>query len=476
MRVLLGAVLLAVVAGWGRAAVLEPDAGMPGWLAGMERILDDAGIDVLFNLNHRQLARRLPGNPRLGAFPDLPLGRQVESSELWAWEAEYSAGDIGALVLVPGAAGDRYGAAPAASEDLLQRWLSGTAAERVFVTFHTGDLEPVRLLAEGLASAGHSAMVFSNGTDAGIPGRFYATAGLRMALDSSSARRHRSSITELDWLGQRVRRDTDSLFADRERLTRNEPAVFRKHTLGDEFEASTIEEIIVPGGIALGEIAVLPDGAWSLSFASGALRLIDGAGEIWHLPPEEPAILKALHDFVLRSELLRSDAVVDIDADGRVRISSELRDTDAGFSFVEADTRPFEYVRGLPVTKSVIIDTRVEFLPRETDREFSFESIYEIRFLSADTMRIAQTRVALEYAYSRDSGAARYRYQWGRDLSRLDENTDYHGLGKGTESLARHAAWVALFRLAQQGGIQFLDGRYEFLKLDKQGRRTPGRY
>ena len=67
---------------------------------------------------------------------------------------------------------------------------------------------------------------------------------------------------------------------------------------------------------------------------------------------------------------------------------------------MEIDAQPFEFVRGLSVTKSVIIDTAVKFEPETDSDSLTYSTMYEVRFLSADIMRIAQTRVALEFKYA----------------------------------------------------------------------------
>ena len=105
-----------------------------------------------------------------------------------------------------------------------------------------------------------------------------------------------------------------------------------------------------------------------------------------------------------------------------------------------------------------------------------FETDFEVRFLSADRMRIAQTRLALEYEYDSAGAAVRYGGNWGRDSSRLRESTDVDGLGAGLAELARYAGWVALFRRLEQDSVPFLKGRYQFMKIDKAGRETPRRF
>lgn len=193
------------------------------------------------------------------------------------------------------------------------------------------------------------------------------------------------------------------------------------------------------------------------------------------MPELDSKQVKSLFDFVARSELLESDAIVDIDENRRVRISEALRNTDAGFSILHADTMPFEYVSNLSVTKSVIIDTKVEWENIATT-ELGFETDYEVRFLSADNMRIAQTRLALEYEYRSDSNVSEYQDSWGRDVGRLRENMDYSGLGNSMEKVANYAGWIGLFRKLKEDGVPFLQGRYDFMKIEKIGQTTPSRY
>ena len=149
----------------------------------------------------------------------------------------------------------------------------------------------------------------------------------------------------------------------------------------------------------LERLLVWPSRLAELQFDRGELILIEEDGDAHELPEIDLADVKALFDFVNRSRAIGSDAIVDIDARGRVRISSALRDTEAGYKIMHADTQPFEFVPNLPVTKSVIIDTAVEWQRGEMGKTLQFEVDYEVRFLSADNMRIAQTRAALAYVY-----------------------------------------------------------------------------
>lgn len=184
--------------------------------------------------------------------------------------------------------------------------------------------------------------------------------------------------------------------------------------------------------------------------------------------------LKALFDFVERSESIHSDSTVDIDEQGRVSLSSALRDTDVGYNIMHADTQPFDYVRNLPVIKSVMIDIGVHWF--EQSQSLRFETDYELRFLSANNMRFAQTTVALEYKYDSVSAESEYQDAWGRDVGRLHENLDYAGLGQSMAEVANYAGWIGLFRKLHEDRVPFLHGRYEFMKINKLGRNTPSRY
>ncbi len=134
---------------------------------------------------------------------------------------------------------------------------------------------------------------------------------------------------------------------------------------------------------------------------------------MWELPATDNQTLKALFDFVNRSRQIQSDAIVDIDAEGRVKMTVPLRDTNAGFALMAADTQPFNFVRNLEVTKSVIIDTAVNWQLSDTGNVLQFATEFEVRFLSADNMRIAQTRAALEYEYDSATDAVDYVDSWG---------------------------------------------------------------
>ncbi|MBT5719071.1 MAG: hypothetical protein HOI69_05955 [Gammaproteobacteria bacterium] len=42
--------------------------------------------------------------------------------------------------------------------------------------------------------------------------------------------------------------------------------------------------------------------------------------------------------------------------------------------------------------------------------------------------------------------------------------------------VAAYAGWAALFRRLQEDEVSFLRGRYDFMKIDKLGEKTPMRY
>ena len=458
-----------------QASILDEAETPDPLLLQLASALEAYNIDVIHNLNHRQLARGRINTYRLGRFPDLPNHSYPTSPELQNWEAELKTGLIQGLVIFTDAGADSF-----EERALLQDWLDDHSIARTLVSFAATDREAADSIASVARGYGHAVLFLDSNTDIAVAGNFYATAARRFAIDGRNARRLESEVTELTLLGERVRRNSNSIFRSGEALggravARTEPSVFEKESLGDEFSESTIREIIVPGGVALGETAYLKMDVSEVRFTDGQFLLLDEAGVVWELPALEAKASKALWDFVARSIAIKSDALVDIDEEGRVRISSALRDTDAGFEIMHADTLPFAYVQNLDVIKSVIIDTGVDWLQREGNR-LDFVSNYEVRFLSADNMRVAQTRVALEFEYGHGAENMEFQRSWGRDSRRLRENLDYAGLGKEMTPVAKYAGWIGLFRSLQEQQISFLRGRYELLKVDKRGQETPARH
>ena len=454
---------------------LDEGVQQDSFLLSLAGALGAYDIDVASNLNSREVVRQRIQRPRLGRFPDLPTGSLASSEEIASWEIAYSASELGGVAILI------EGTAAAPSEAFIDRWLQSPDEQRLFVTFYADDLGAAEKLADVATDSGHVIDLVFGSDYVTAAAALYATAAQRLAIDSRAARRYRTEVTEIDFLGERVRRKSNSLFVDDgnrgdSSLARREPSVFMKETLGDEFNQSTIEAIIVPGGVALGETARLDFVPRELVFDDEVLILVDEDGANWSLPEIGLADVKALYDFVARSEAINSDAIVDIDADGRVRISSALRDTDVGFAIVHADTQPFEFVSNLRVTKSVIIDIGVNWQQAAEGDLLEFEVDYEVRFLSADNMRIAQTRAALEYEYASQRKNSSYSDSWGRSAGRLDENLDYSGLGQSMAEVATYAGWVGLFRRLHEDEVSFLRGRYEFMKIDKSGQETPSRY
>ncbi len=458
------------------AEVLDPHNENNAILADVGNALAAQPIDVAFNLNDRDLARRVPSVPRLGQLADLPPLRAVSSEELAAWEAAYEAREIGALAFL---AGTEAGQASSRFESFYERWLDAPELERVVISYHRSDAASVGQLLQALAPT-HTLMQteYDGGTAEILErgGRLFAVAGQRWVLDSVNARTLQNTIPEFRLLGESVRRDATTVedpdSRGARRIAATEPAVFLKETLGDEFEASTIPEIIVPGGIAFGENAVFTETTGELVFAQDAFWWQTENGRL-AFPQEAPTVWKAGYDFAARSTQIASDAIVDIDERGRVRVSSALRDTDLGYALARIDTEPFNYVTRLDVRKSVIIDSRVQFSTQ--GQTMTYTTDYEVRFLQADRMRIARTQAALVYRYQSADGAVQHRDSWGPDAFRLEGRTDFDGLGAATAEAARYAAWISLFRNVHENALPFSRGRYEFLKIDKSGRSTPAR-
>ncbi|MFT6093271.1 MAG: hypothetical protein ACJA2Q_001167 [Pseudohongiellaceae bacterium] len=433
------------------------------------------GVLVSKNLNARDTAGPRPDKPRLGGFSDLPIGSFPGTNELLQWEAGFQAQQIAALAII---------VCTDCSNDLseqsfISNWLKRQASQRVLLSYYREEYEWIELVAAAALDAGFLVKHLQD-DNVSAAGEFYATVGRRLGLDTRRARASKSDVPEIDFLGQRARRNSDSIFrvTDRRRglgAANNEPANFLNESLGDEFTQSTIREVIVPGGVALGETAKVAFEISALEFDGQGLLVVDQQNKRWRLPSQDVAITKSLFDFVQRSTQLRSDAVVDIDSEGRVRISSALRNTDAGYEIMQADTEPFKFVDNLNVSKSVVIDTFVSWKTLSSADLF-FSSEYEVRFLSADNMRIAQTKAALVYAYDSIDQASRYTEAWGPYAGRLNESLDTVGLGDSLKKVAEYSGWVALLRTIEETDVNFLKGRYQFMKIDSSGRSTPARY
>lgn len=466
-----------------QGAVLDPESETQAVLSELGAGLDTQGVDIAYNLNVAHVARGTPERPRVGTLADIPALQLPLSPELALWEEAFLVSEIGAVAFLagqnPAEQGDDY-------DSFYAAWLSAPLEQRYLLSYAEADFDSAERVARVLAKGNWVFHVQVRGRSKQKPtskvpaqefgGRLYATVGHRWVLDSAAARTLGNEVPEFLYLGKTLRRNTNSALdpASREqrRLAAAEPAVFLKESLGDEFEASTIPEIIVPGGIALGETAVLLD-VKELVFADAHLALVDEAGVSRTLPDEALDIWKAAFDFSARSNAIGSDAIVDIDERGRVKISKALEDTSLGYDMVLIDTEPFNYVTRLDVRKSVIVDSHVEFIKGVANIDFKSE--YEVRFLQSDRMRIARTQAAIVYRYQSGTDSTSHIDSWGPDAFKLEERTDFAGLGASTQRVARYAAWIALFRAVHAQELEFSHGRYEFLKIEKAGRSTPSR-
>ena len=237
------------------AAILDGEVVTDELLGQIGEALAAYDIDVTTNLNSREVVRQRLINPRLGRFPDLPANTLPSSEEILNWEQDYQNGVIGALaILIPSDSGKKV-------ENLtVANWFS--ARSRDLVTFHSVDQSTIEQVQRVVDAYAFETRLFTGGSAVAEVAEFYSTAEYRLALDTLEARRHDSLLTELSYLEERVRRGSNSLFDSNDRsgnteLARNEPAIFQKESLGDEFNQSTIREIVVPGGVALGETAKL---------------------------------------------------------------------------------------------------------------------------------------------------------------------------------------------------------------------------
>ena len=484
MRVLLASFLLYQMACFQatEAEVLDPDSAVNDQLRILSAAFDLVAVDVAYNLNVPDLARANPSRPRIGMLADVPSLHMPNSEELEFWEQAYGAKQIGAVAFITGGG---QTTSPQSFSSFYQQWQASAARDRLLLTYAAENQDAALQVAQVLSMhyPTRHLNLYASAPSAATPaqqveegGRLYATAGQRWVMDSTQARDVQASVPEFAYLGQAVRRGSTSVINPKSRAVRrlaaNEPAVFLKERLGDEFEASTIPEIIVPGGIALGEEAVFNGDVKALKFDGDRLWLLSAQGQKI-LPEADLTTWKAGFDFAARAMAIESDAIVDIDERGRVRISSALEDTDLGFAMVRIDLEPFNFVTRLDVQKSVIIDTQVEFYDDPDSAHFQVE--YEVRFLQADRMRIAKTEAAIVYRYMSSDDSVLHIDSWGPSAFSLEQRTDFTGLGNSTEDVAHYAAWIALFRSIHEQKIEFTHGRYEFLKIDKTGRSTPSR-
>jgi hypothetical protein len=470
---LFAVLLVILLAAPAAARMLDPDAPANTLLEQLAPLLDPQAIDVAHNLNATRLRpKRKLSQPRLGMLADVPVGAQVNSAELARWENSYRDQLLLAIVATPATE-------VAATDSLfLDNWFANPAEDRVFISLATADRKLAEVIARQLEGLSYDVRLFSEPPQDSYftpAGRFYATAGRRLVLDSPAARQLESGALEITLLGRQVRRKTDSVFMlagkSARYYSRGEPERFKKVDLGDEITAAVIPEIIVSGGIALGEVAAFQQPASALIFNpdhSFELQLIDGGR--WLFPERDPLLLKACFDFALRSTQILSDAIIDIDEHRKIRISSAFRNTDIGYELIGIDGQPFQFVRSLNAIKSVIIDTAVTISAEASTAVFNTE--YEIRFINPDRRKLAETRAALVYEYDSGTDMSRYRERWGPRAFRL-HSVDFAGLGEQTRKAARVAGWVALFRAVAEAKLDFSQGRYEFLKVDKAGIATP---
>lgn len=456
------------------ARLLDPGGPTNVLLQQLAPLLEEDAVDVAYNLNDPRIKPgRSLSQPRLGMLADMPLGTQVNSTELNQWEDAYRSKLLLALVALP--TEDDTG-----NSDFEDEWLARPLQDRVFISLAAADLELGQAIAKKMRSIDYRVTLFSAGVTDAISveaGRFYASAGQRLVVDSLSARQLAVDAVEIQLLGRKTRRKSNSVFPAEGKSSRyyvqGEPKRFRKVDLGDESTAAVIPEIIVSGGVALGEVATFEQKPRALIFSLDRgfdLQMADG--ETWKLPPRALAWLKTCFDFALRSTRIESDAIIDIDEKRRIKISSAFRDTDIGYALIDVDQQPFNFVRSLNVIKSVIIDRAVSIRVEQFSAVISTK--YEIRFINPDRRKLAETRAALVYEYDSSTDLASFKESWGPRAFRI-RTADLDGLGEETRAAARVAGWLALFRAVAAGELDFSRGRYEFLKIDKTGRATPQR-
>ena len=433
-------------------------------------------VDVARNLNAAQALSMPLLAPKLGRLADIPVNSFPSSEALQHWEQGIAENEIGVLI-----AQRKRGKFRTDSQFLID-WLNQPSEMRIVITYHASDHEVSVDLGEQMKVLGYELRNYFQEAgrltlEAQNPGRFYATAGQRLMLETSAARNSETRIEELALLNRPMFPESHSVFPREGKLARHyrrgEPDRFLKADLGSETEAATIPEIIVSGGIAFGEIARFAQSPKALIFRNDQRFLLQWSdGSTSELPSLNPLALKACFDFARRSLRIASDAIVDIDGRKRISISSAFRDTDAGLELYEMDKVPYQLVKGVRSRKSIIVDKSV--VVREGRDELEFDTQYEIRFITRDRNAIALTQAALEYEYNSHRDQAMLSRVWGPEAHRVSQ-VDFDKLGSLTRRTALLASWTALFRALEGAGVNFSHGRYEFMKLDKRGRKTPAR-
>jgi tetratricopeptide (TPR) repeat protein len=465
--------LLVVVALPLQAALLDPESPPNSFLDGLVAALDADGIDIARNLNTVAVQPGdTPLQPRLGLLADVPARTMADTQQLQLWEEAYDVHLFAAMAVL------RATDTPRGDALFLSDWFATTAGERAFITHAASDAPYAEKMALRLQESGYEVRLFPPvGSDPELltAGQFYATSGLRLTLDSATARKLNTPAQEIALLGRELIDGSDSTFPEKGTSSRyyaaREPRRFRKADLGDEQQRAEIPEIIVSGGVAFGERARFTQAVQALVFTTDQIfELVLSSGEVWQLPQADPLLLKACFDFALRSERTGSDAIIDIDEDHRIKISSAFRDTDIGHQLIDIDEQPFRYVKRLDAIKSVLIDRQVEILAAEPGAHFVTD--YEVRFINPDRRKLAETRAALGFQFDSQTNSSVHTQNWGPDAYRINA-VDYASLGEKIQPAALVASWSALFRAIETGTAEFTRGRYEFLKIDKTGTTTP---
>jgi hypothetical protein len=263
-----------------------------------------------------------------------------------------------------------------------------------------------------------------------------------------------------------VPRELDGIIA-----AKSVPAGIRRESLDPVGEAELAFEA-VPGGIVFGRVATSANdwsGARLAYDAARGLFVTTGSGVDVALPPAEPSLLAAVLAFT--SKDASGEWLVDIGADGEVRLAPELTDSAAGLVAVRADLLPQFYLPMAVGSKSVIVDRDVRFALDPSGTSVRFEADLEIRFYRPEFRPgdedVAERVGTIALDCSAADGRPRLSAPEGRGLSLIAERLP---------DAAQLAGWVGFFRWAAANELDGLDAVRVALAADESPRvRTPRR-
>lgn len=184
------------------ARLIDPTSPTDPLLDRLTAALDRFSVDTARNLSSQEAAHAQLQRPRLGRLATLPIPLGSGDGRSEVWEEQFRAG------FVAGMAALQTKTSNPTNSEFWAEWHATNPEKRVFISFTRADRNAAGLVAQALKSEGYVVFTYLDASEErpwaqpDDVGRFYASAGQHLVIDSSNARGSPGVLVEFQELAR----------------------------------------------------------------------------------------------------------------------------------------------------------------------------------------------------------------------------------------------------------------------------------